>query len=115
MHEWWSLQPERCGDYERNDPYQQIVCQIAGIYESIKFQREANPQIPIFDMEYKSLCADPEVILNQIQSFCVQRSINLDHRTRTLKPPFLVASGPRQDEQQESSYFESLFKRGDIG
>jgi hypothetical protein len=111
INTWWSIRPSACVESRYPDPYSQIICQIVEVYRSVKQQRRLITHVPIIDVSYSDLCADPQLILDQILATCKTAGIDLVLRRDKPSIPPLKESGPRPAEAEDARKFQELVEQ----
>jgi hypothetical protein len=106
---WWSIQPARCAELPSGDPFAKIVCQIVETYRAIKRQRSRLSPVPIVDVDYDDLCANPLRVLSRVAEACSEAGIQLKPRSSSPPIPDLSARELTEDEAKERERFRSLF------
>ena len=89
---WWSLPlPPPHGIPDNMHWPEQIIRQVEDVYCEIDEQRVATGSERFFDLDYTSLCREPERVLHTVRSFLESKDIRVTWRQ---KPPASFEPGP---------------------
>jgi hypothetical protein len=99
---WWSAEPPGIERLRSLPPEQQVVEQIRLIAETIAADRESIGAARFLNVSYESLCDDPRMTMDAIETFCARQGTQLTTRAE-IPARFDRSSGAPIDAGLESA------------